>query len=125
MHRLTVLAALVACSSRAGAPAPERVANDVGVDAAAPEQDRCLPVVAADCGCVWGCGIGTPLADGRYQVIHEHWASTITAHIDQWCVDGECTAAFFGDIVCDGICSPSPADPTCHFVGHACRSEQP
>lgn len=82
----------------------------------APAARRCLPVVAADCGCVYSCGAGIRQQGGRYRVTHPFWRGTVlTARIDRWCVDGRCTDAFFADVVCDGICPPRPADPTCHI----------
>ncbi len=80
------------------------------------EADACLPVVAADCGCVYSCGQGWLVGESTYLVRHSFWREhALTARIDEWCVDGECTRAFYGEIVCDGICDPRPADPTCHF----------
>lgn len=82
------------------------------------EQDarRCLPLVAADCGCVWGCAIGTPTAGGGYLVQEPRIAPDgVKAVIQPWCVQGECTDAFHGEIICSGICAPKPADASCHF----------
>jgi hypothetical protein len=82
---------------------------------------RCLPVVAAECGCVYSCGVGDPGDGGKFTVHHPFWGMTpLTAHVDRWCVGDACTDALFADIVCDGICTPKPADATCHFEGALC-----
>ena len=53
---------------------------------------------------------------GRYRVRHSFWGRRLlSARLGSWCVGKQCTRAFFGDIVCDGICPRRPADPTCHF----------
>jgi hypothetical protein len=84
---------------------------------------RCLPVVAAHCGCVYACGVGRVRADGSYRIQHDFWKGTeLSGRVDRWCVQRECTDAFFADIACSGICSPKPADPTCHFEGTSCVS---
>jgi hypothetical protein len=87
---------------------------------APPPSPRCLPVVAADCGCVYACGVGEELPDGRYRVSHSFWSEPIVARVAPWCVNDACTDAFHGEIVCDGICPPKPADATCHFDGDRC-----
>ena len=79
-----------------------------------------MPVVAKECGCTYSCGIGERDGD-RWTVRHEFWkGATLRARVDAWCVDGQCTDAFFAEITCDGICAPKPADPTCHFDGDRC-----
>ncbi|MFO0546918.1 MAG: hypothetical protein U0271_00955 [Polyangiaceae bacterium] len=88
-------------------------------------KDLCLPVVAAECGCVYTCGVGHEDSPGRYSVEHPFWREPLQAKVDQWCSDGECTRAFFADIVCDGICGPRPADATCHFDGDRCVGALP
>ncbi len=99
--------------------APEPTAETTTPEAAptsgpGPER-RCLPVVAAECGCVYSCGVGTRHAEG-WSVAHSFWGDTpIRARVDRWCVEGQCTEAFFGEIVCDGICPPRPAEPSCAF----------
>lgn len=86
---------------------------------------KCLPVVAADCGCVYSCGAGTETSAGKWSVVHPFWAPTaLDAKIAPWCVGGDCTDAFHAQIVCSGICSPKPADHTCHFEGDRCVSAQ-
>lgn len=91
--------------------------------AAAPAARRCLPVVAAECGCVYACGLGTEQAPGRWSVEHVHWGRhPIAARVDRWCVDGQCTDAFFGEIVCGAVCPPRPADPNCRLVEDRCES---
>jgi hypothetical protein len=129
--RALLLLALAACSSggHATPPSTEPLQSTAGptaseADPNEPETtDRCLPVVAADCGCVYDCGVGTLQPNGLYSVTHSFWGTTpITARIDEWCADGACTEAFFGNIVCDGICAPKPANSTCHFEGDACVS---
>lgn len=110
---------LVACTREA-----PKVA--LGVDAGAAPAKRCLPVVAAECGCVYGCGVGTETSPGAWSVDHPTWSpSLIKAKIAPWCVSGDCTDAFHGEIVCSGICAPKPADHTCHFEGDRCVSSAP
>ena len=90
---------------------------------AAPPAKRCLPVVAPLCGCVYSCGSGVEVAPGRWSVMQQTWGKTpVNAKIASWCVGGQCTDAFHGEIVCDGVCAPRPADPTCHFEGDVCVS---
>jgi hypothetical protein len=103
------------------APAPG--AKAAAVEARAPEAARrCLPVVAAECGCVYSCGLGTEEAAGEWSVRHEFWgAAPVKARVDRWCVDGRCTEAFFGEIVCSGICPAKPAEPNCRLVGERCE----
>jgi hypothetical protein len=85
-----------------------------------------LPVVAAECGCVYSCGLGSEEAPGRWRVVHEHWApEPIAARVDRWCVEGQCTEAFFGEIVCSGICPPRPAEPNCRLVDDRCEVVAP
>ncbi len=85
------------------------------------EKRRCLPVVAAGCGCVYTCGVGVETKPGVYAVRHPFWKDTpLVATVKPWCVAGTCTDAFHGEIVCSGICAPKPADATCHFEGDAC-----
>lgn len=94
------------------AVAPTEPAEPIA--AQGPER-RCLPVVAADCGCVYSCGVGTRDAEG-WSVAHSFWGDTpIRARVDRWCVEEQCTEAFFGEIVCSLICAPRPADPSCAF----------
>ena len=96
----------------------------VGAAKAKPADQRCLPVVAAECGCVYSCGAGTRDSDGSYRVTHSFWKDTVLrAKIADWCVDGECTEAFFAEIICDGLCPSRPADPTCHFEAGQCVGE--
>jgi hypothetical protein len=98
----------------------------VGSASAAPSApspaERCLPVVAASCGCVYSCAAGLETAPDTWSVSHPFWATPIIAQIASWCVDGACTDAFHGEITCNGICPPRPADPTCRFEGDACVS---
>ena len=99
--------------------APHIVPVEVGPDVAPAggAAHRCLPVVAAECGCTYDCGDGVEIAPGAYEVTHAVWApSTVRARIKPWCVAGDCTDAFFGEIVCSGICTPKPARQDC-----ACR----
>lgn len=115
--------ALVACGSPPATAATEPAAveastrdgaGQVADEGSMPER-RCLPVVAADCGCVYSCGVGTLDADG-WSVVHPRWGDTpVRARVDRWCVEGECTDAFLGEIVCGGICAPRAADPSCTF----------
>ncbi|HJL15256.1 MAG TPA: hypothetical protein RMH99_06345 [Sandaracinaceae bacterium LLY-WYZ-13_1] len=125
------LALLLGCTSTSStAPAPGPTGEARGdearetpppADPGSAAERRCLPVVAAECGCVYSCGLGTRDGDG-WSVRHAHWDRPIRARIDRWCVDGECTDAFFGEIVCSGICAPRPADPTCVIDASGCRS---
>src|SRR5688572_25319696 len=95
-----------AAEPAAVAPAAPPPAVAPAADAPPPEA-RCLPVVAADCGCVYSCGAGVPQANGLWLVTHEFWGSTpLTARIASWCVDGACTDAFHAEVVCSGVCAP-------------------
>lgn len=114
--RHLLLLVLIACRAPAAPPGP---ANHAAPPTAAPPapvagERRCLPVVAADCGCVYTCGVGTRAGDG-WTVTHGFWTEPLRARLDRWCVDGQCSEAWFGEIVCSGICVPRPADATCHF----------
>jgi len=81
----------------------------------------CLPVVAAECGCVYSCAPGVPQGGGRYTVTHSAWGGApINARVRRWCASGQCTDAFFGEIPCSVVCMPRPADRTCHFEGDRC-----
>lgn len=87
---------------------------------------RCLPVVADACGCVYTCGVGAEISPGVWSVDHPVWApNAVKAKIAPWCVSGDCTDAFHGEIVCSAICAPKPADHTCHFEGDRCVSTPP
>ncbi len=87
---------------------------------------RCLPVVAAECGCVYTCGLGTEQQPGRWSVAHEFWApQPVMARVDRWCVDGQCTEAFFGELPCSGICPPKPAEANCRLVDDHCEVVAP
>jgi len=118
MKRIAALF-LVACGS--SAPSPEPAIGDKPVTptpaapgSAAPER-RCLPVVAKDCRCVYSCGTGERHGDRR-AVHHSFWKDTeLQAVVEPWCVEGKCTDVFAATIVCDAICAPKPADPTCRF----------
>jgi hypothetical protein len=91
----------------------------------APAAKKCLPVVAADCGCVYSCGTGTQTGPDKWSVVHPIWAPhTLDAKVSRWCVGSDCTDAFHAQIVCDGVCAPKPADHTCHFEGDRCVSAQ-
>ena len=89
-------------------------------EAAVADGSRCLPVVSVGCGCVYGCGPGAPDAGGRFIVEHDFWSSPLTARVQRWCVDGECTEAFAAELVCAGICTPRAADATCAFRRGRC-----
>ena len=124
---LVVLASCGASSSEAATPA--EAARPAPVPAAAPEAEqlsgasRCLPVVSVECGCVYDCGVGGPPdASGVVTVNHAFWSEPITARVQQWCVNGECTEAFAAELVCGVICDPKPADPTCAFRQGRCGS---
>lgn len=136
MRAAVLVSSLFACSPPSGgspasppSPAAPKVAAgrtsaaDPSPAVATPSPARrCLPVVAAECGCVYSCGLGTEDAPGRWSVAHEHWApDPIVARVDRWCAEGQCTEAFFGEIVCGGICSPRPAEPNCRLVGDRCE----
>ncbi len=76
---------------------------------------RCLPVVSKACGCTYSCGVGERDGD-HWTVHHPVWKNApLKASVTSWCVSGSCTDAFDVQIVCDSICAPRPADPTCHF----------
>ena len=119
-----MLALAFAACGGSSAPPP---ANRATVEPAAhaPER-RCLPVVAKQCGCVYACGEGER-AGARWRVKHAFWKPIeLTADIATWCADATCTNAFTADIVCDGICVPKPADPTCRFdAAGACHGSSP
>lgn len=132
--RASVLSCIVlACAPVVSTPPPEeaRPVAEVPVVAeapapasseATPPARRCLPVVAAECGCVYACGLGTEEAPGRWRVAHAFWApQPVMARVDRWCVDGQCTEAFFGEIPCGAICSPRPAEPHCRLVEDRCE----
>jgi len=86
----------------------------------------CLPVVAAECGCVYSCALGIPASARWYTVMHPAWrGAPIRARVRRWCASGQCTDAFFVEIVCDGECAPRPADPSCHFDGDRCVGARP
>lgn len=128
-----LLLALVGCTpSKAPAPIPSqesaaaRTEPTIVSPSPAARQERCLPVIARECGCVYSCGVGFLLDNGRWSVKHAGWKDLpLTATIQPWCVGGECTDVFDAEIVCAAICRPKPADPTCHFdTRHECISEQ-
>lgn len=113
--------ALAACGADAPPVAHPAPANHTArAPAAAPPappaaERRCLPVVAAECGCVYTCGVGVRTGAG-WTVTHPFWGDTpLAARVDRFCVGDACTEAFHAEIVCDGICAPHPADATCHF----------
>ncbi|NOU34315.1 MAG: hypothetical protein HOO96_41010 [Polyangiaceae bacterium] len=116
--------AVLACShpqESVSAPVVASAAPSATVAASSPAKARCLPVVAAECGCVYSCGVGTETKPGVYSVRHSFWKDTpLVATVKPWCVGGQCTDAFHGEIVCSGICAPKAADATCHFEGDAC-----
>jgi len=114
MNRWLLVMTFVACSRE-----PSKVA--LVTEAAASTPKKCLPVVAASCGCVYSCGVGTEVSPGEWSVDHPFWApNRIKAKIAPWCVSGDCTDAFHGEIVCSGICPPKPAVHGCHFEGDRC-----
>ena len=127
---LTVMLVLASCGvSGPEATTPPEAVRSAPTAAPAPEAEepaagsRCLPVVSVECGCVYDCGVGGPPdASGVVTVNHAFWSEPITARIQQWCVDGECTEAFAADLVCGGICPPKPADPTCALRDGRCGS---
>ncbi len=140
MRAFALLCVSVACGPAPGdvAASPPVVASPVPAQQPSPEAApvveaaprpaepaqarRCLPVVAAECGCVYSCGLGVEETPGRWSVAHAHWgALPVQARVDRWCVGGRCTEAFFGEIVCGGICAPRPAEPHCQLVGDRCE----
>jgi hypothetical protein len=130
--RALVVVVLVACSRdeprtsvAASATSVTPVTSAAPTVSVAPAAKRCLPVVAADCGCVYTCGAGTETSPGKWNVVHPNWATHgLGAKISPWCVSGDCTDAFHAEIVCSIICPPKPADHTCHFEGERCVSAQ-
>lgn len=126
---------LLACDPSPGSPvspvpaeqdpvalAPAVAAPVVASPVVASPARRCLPVVAAECGCVYTCGLGTEQQPGRWSVAHEFWAPhPVLARVDRWCVAGQCTEAFFGELPCSGICPPKPAEPGCRLVDDHCE----
>ena len=135
MRRIVIAAGLLMACGTAEQPAPQQVQplgnalHDGGEAQEALPSSRglvCLPVVAAECGCVYDCGVGEHQPNGSYLVTHSFWKGIkLEARIAQWCSGNECTDAFHAAIVCDGICAPRPADPTCHFEGDDCVTGQP
>jgi hypothetical protein len=88
--------------------------------------ERCLPVVSKECGCVYPCALGTPSTrEGGYQVRAALWETALEGRVELWCAEGQCTPAFHVELVCDGICAPRPADTTCALRGGRCMSAQP
>jgi hypothetical protein len=87
-------------------------------------EERCLPFVAAECGCVYPCAPGRQDAEGHWTVHAEPWGDLPGARIDRFCVDGECADAFHVLLVCTITCAPRPADETCHFDDGQCVSER-
>jgi hypothetical protein len=135
-RRALVVVVLVACSreeSRTTVTIPTTSATSPSIasvspsalDASASNAKRCLPVVAAECGCVYTCGSGEETSPGKWKVTHQYWApSILDAKVSPWCVAGDCTDAFRAQIVCDVVCAPKPADHTCHFEADRCVSGQ-
>jgi len=83
--------------------------------------ERCLPVVAPECGCVYDCGLGTRDGDA-WSVVHSNWGETaLRAVVDEWCVGDECTDAFHAEIVCDGICERRAASADCVLDASGCH----
>ena len=117
MRSVLLLLFVAACGSSSQPSQPEPIAPVTrATDATlAADKPRCLPIVAKECGCVYACAIGRKDGD-TWKVKHAFWGDTeLVATIDRWCVGDACTEAFHAEIVCDGICMPKPADPTCHF----------
>jgi hypothetical protein len=101
---------------------PALLCSPAGATPAKPPtpKQQCLPVVAAECGCVYDCGVGTQAADGTWRVRHAFWGELVlTAVVKPWCVAGQCTPAFHAEIICSGICAPRPAKP-CGFKAGQC-----
>ncbi len=100
---------------------PPAETGSAGTAGAHAEAKRCLPVVAAECGCVWGCGTGVESAPGVWAVSHPHGGGApLRAKVGPWCVANDCTDAFLVELECDGICAPKPADHGCHFDDERC-----
>ena len=83
---------------------------------------RCLPAVAAACGCVYPCSIGRPSEGGPYDVDLVGFDAPLRARVAPWCVGGRCTDAFHVELLCSAVCTPRPADDTCHFERSRCVS---
>ena len=96
-------------------PVPPKQTDEPGLGVA-PGTRRCLPAVAASCSCVYPCSSGVRSDDrGRYAVRIPGFGKPVDAEIAPWCVNGECTDAFFTDLVCSALCEPKLADRTCRF----------
>lgn len=83
-------------------------------------RERCLPIVSEECSCVGGCAFGLLNEEGTYNVTSPFGEAPLSGRIDRWCVDGECTEAFFVHQPCGGPCQPQPADSTCAFREGQC-----
>ena len=111
---------VVACANPAKTPAGGEAA-----DAALPPGAECYPVVAVGCGCVYGCVMGVLEKDGRYAIHSPRWGKEPAVYYGRlapYCAEGQCASVFRADVPCDGVCSPRPADPTCHLDGNRCVS---
>ncbi len=115
---------VAACGSSTTTSAPP--ANREPAAPAATPEKRCLPVIAKECGCTYSCGAGVRDGTG-WRVTHSFWkGNDLKAAVERYCVGGACTEVFSAEIVCDGICPPKAADPTCHFDGSgACVGAAP
>jgi hypothetical protein len=135
-----VVSMVAACTRTSGPPAEQVELPDGGPPPikasavtpppsptpSAPSGKRCLPVVAAECGCVYECGVGIESPPGSWSVTHGFWkGTTLKAKVKSWCVKGDCTEAFHAELPCDIICPPKPADHGCHFDGDRCVGSTP
>jgi len=94
---LVVVLMLVACDHAPPATTTSAVPM-TSASVAAPAK-RCLPVVAAQCGCVYSCGTGTQTSANKWSVVHPFWAPhPLEAKIAPWCVSGDCTDAFHAEL---------------------------
>ena len=91
---------------------------------APPPGARCLPMVITECGCAGGCVVGTPADGGAFRVVRESWPGVpsveLRGRVQPWCVAGQCTDALAVELPCTVVCTPRPADPTCHFEAGRC-----
>jgi hypothetical protein len=80
----------------------------------------CAPVVSLACAITLPCAVGTPRADGAFDVTatpNQH----IVAHLRRYCEGPRCFPALLTrDLDCDGCGEPKPAETTCHFDADRC-----
>jgi len=78
----------------------------------------CAPVIDIACAITLPCAVGTPRADGAFDIAsNEH----VVAHLRRYCEGSRCFPALLTrDLACDGCGVPKPADTSCHFEAGRC-----